>query len=107
MEGYEIAIGDQLIMDEALAYLATIMDLSQFDSDNNGVIDAVVMVNTLDIGDDDFHWAYRYWNFYTGESSREIYKQAPAKTMKVVYLMYHTMSPEMAIDRLKEAYKEN
>ena len=53
------------------------------------------------------YWAgyiYRYWNFYTGESSREIYKQAPAKTMKVVYLMYHTMSPEMAIDRLKEAY---
>ena len=56
------------------------------------------------------YWAgyiYRYWNFYTGESSREIYKQAPAKTMKVVYLMYHTMSPEMAIDRLKETYKEN
>ena len=24
--------------------------------------------------------------------------------MNVVYLMYHTMSPEMAIDRLKEAY---
>lgn len=56
------------------------------------------------------YWAgyiYRYWNIYTGESSREIYKQAPAKTMKVVYLMYHTMSPEMAIDRLKEAYSEN
>ena len=55
------------------------------------------------------YWAgyiYRYWNFYTGESSREIYKQAPAKTMNVVYLMYHTMSPEMAIDRLKEAYEE-
>ena len=49
-------------------------------------------------------YIYRYWNFYTGESSREIYKQAPAKTMKVVYLMYHTMSPEMAIDRLKESY---
>ncbi len=26
--------------------------------------------------------------------------------MKAVYLMYHTMSPEMAIDRLKEAYDE-
>lgn len=55
------------------------------------------------------YWAgyiYRYWNFYTGENSREIYKQAPAKTMNIVYLMYHTMSPEMAIDRLKEAYKE-
>lgn len=49
-------------------------------------------------------YIYRYWNFYTGESSKEIYKQAPTKTMNVVYLMYHTMSPEMAIDRLKEAY---
>ena len=48
-------------------------------------------------------YIYRYWHFYTGESSREIYKQASAKTMNVVYLMYHTMSPEMAIDRLKEA----
>lgn len=51
-------------------------------------------------------YIYRYWNFYTGESSKEIYRQAPAKTMRVVYLMYHTMSPEMAIDRLKEAYEE-
>ena len=47
-------------------------------------------------------YIYRYWNFYTGESSKAIYRQAPAKTMKAVYLMYHTMSPEMAIDRLKE-----
>lgn len=55
------------------------------------------------------YWAgyiYRYWNFYTKESSREIYKQAPIKTMNVVYYAYHTMSPEMAIDRLKEAYLE-
>ena len=65
--GDDIAIGDQLILDEALAYLATIMDLSKFDSDNNGVIDAVVMVNTLDIGEDDFQWAYRYWNIYTDD----------------------------------------
>ena len=52
-------------------------------------------------------YIYRYWNYYTGESSKEIYKQAPAKTMNVVYLMYHTMSPELAIDRLKEAYSNN
>lgn len=55
------------------------------------------------------YWAgylYRYWHLYTGESSREIYKQAPVKTMRIVYLMYHTMSPEMAIDRLKESYLE-
>lgn len=51
-------------------------------------------------------YIYRYWNIYTGESSKEIYKQAPAKTMQTVYLMYHTMSPEVAIDRLKESYRE-
>ena len=51
-------------------------------------------------------YLYRYWHIYTGESSREILKQASAKTMRIVYLMYHTMSPEMAIDRLKESYFE-
>ena len=68
IEGYEIANGDQLIIDEALAYLASKMDLSKFDSDNNGMIDAVVLVTTLDIdSDSDFHWAYRYWNMLTDE----------------------------------------
>ena len=49
-------------------------------------------------------YIYRYWNIYTGESSKDIYKQAPAKTMQTVYLMYHTMSPELAIERLKASY---
>ena len=65
--GDEIAIGDQLVLDEALAYLAGTMDLSQFDSDNNGIIDSVVLINTLDIGEEDFYWAYRYWNIYTDD----------------------------------------
>lgn len=51
-------------------------------------------------------YIYRYWNIYTGESSKDIYKQASAKTMQTVYLMYHTMSPELAINRLKESYNE-
>ena len=51
-------------------------------------------------------YLYRFWHYTTGEDSKEIYRQAPAKTMNMVYLMYHTMSPEIAIDRLKEAYNE-
>ena len=51
-------------------------------------------------------YLYRFWHFYTGESSKEIYKQATAKTMRVTYLPYHTFSVEMAIDRLKESYKK-
>lgn len=50
-------------------------------------------------------YLYRYWNIYTGDKSKEIYKKAPAKTMRVVWLNYHTMSPEMAIDRLIDSYR--
>lgn len=51
-------------------------------------------------------YVYRFWHFYTGESSKEIYKQAPAETMRITYLSYHTLSVEMAVDRLKESYAE-
>ena len=51
-------------------------------------------------------YVYRRWHYYTGESSKEIYKQAPAKTMRITYFPYHTMSVDMAIDRLKESYEE-
>ena len=49
-------------------------------------------------------YIYRYWHFYTGELSKEIYKQANAEIMRAMYLQYHTMRPEMAIDRMKETY---
>ncbi len=68
-DGTETPMGDQLVIDEALAYLAEIMDLSKFDSDSNGTIDAVVLVTTLEIDPDtDFYWAYRYWNIYADEN---------------------------------------
>ena len=71
-EGY--ANGDMLVMDEAIAYLATFMDLSKFDSDNNGFIDAIILVNTLDIdSDSDFNWAYRYWNYH-GDNDGNYYE---------------------------------
>ena len=58
-------IGDQVILNEALDYLDDFMDLSKFDSDGNGTIDAVVLINTLEIDKDhNFTWAYRYWNYY-------------------------------------------
>ena len=47
-------------------------------------------------------YLYRYWHFYTGETSREIYRQAPASVMRALFLPYHTLSNELAIDRLKE-----
>ena len=64
--GSEVFIGDQVLLDEILQSLSLSMDLSKFDSDDNGVIDAVIMINTLEIDEqNDFNWAYRYWNIYT------------------------------------------
>ena len=69
---------------------------------------ANTLITNGDLYDNEtLYWSgylYRYWHFYTGETSKEIYKQAPASVMRSMYLMYHTMSPEMAIDRLKETY---
>ncbi|MBR2885822.1 MAG: hypothetical protein IKB93_13700 [Clostridia bacterium] len=49
-------------------------------------------------------YLYRYWHFYTGEKSSQIYKQAPVETMKRNYMMFHTMDPSLAIEDLKEIY---
>lgn len=54
---------------------------------------------------DTLYWIgylYRAWHFYTGESSKAIHKQAPAKELNSLFLAYHCMDVKMAIDRLKE-----
>ena len=79
--------------------------MSRMEDENPDAIDS----NGNVFDNETLYWTgyiYRYWNIYTGESSKDIYKQAPVKTMQTVYLMYHTMSPELAIDRLKESYNK-
>ena len=51
-------------------------------------------------------YIYRYWHYYTGESSAKIIRQAPAATMKRNYMMFHTMDPELAIEDLKEIHNQ-
>ena len=64
--GSKLNIGDQMVLDEALAYLESRMDLSKFDTDKNSIIDSVVLITTLDVDSDtDFQWAFRFWNLYT------------------------------------------
>lgn len=49
-------------------------------------------------------YVYRYWHYYTGENSAQIYRQAPVTTIKRNYMMFHTMAPSLAIEDLKEIY---
>ncbi|MCD8018687.1 MAG: CRISPR-associated helicase Cas3' [Clostridiales bacterium] len=51
-------------------------------------------------------YVYRYWHYYSGESSWEIYKIADAGTMEKCWLGFHTLDVEMAIDDLKEIYRQ-
>lgn len=51
-------------------------------------------------------YTYRYWHYYTNEYSRDIYKTADAKTMSECWLGFHTLDVEMAIDDLKEIYRQ-
>ncbi len=52
-------------------------------------------------------YIYRYWHYYTNESSGAIYKTADAVTMNECWLGFHTLDVEMAIDDLKEIYRQN
>lgn len=55
------------------------------------------------------YWAgylYRFWHFATGEDSKEIYRQAPAETMSRNWLIFRTLAPEVAIEDLKEIYRQ-
>ena len=47
-------------------------------------------------------YIYRYWNYVTGKSSKEIYKQAPVKVMRQNYARLYMMTPEEVIELLKE-----
>ena len=47
-------------------------------------------------------YIYRYWHFYKGESSAEIFRHANGETMAIAYPGYHTLDCAQAIDRLLE-----
>lgn len=80
--------GDQVLMDEILKELSKTMDLSLFDSDGNTTIDAVVLINNLEVGDDDFHWAYRYWNLY-GDDDGNYYEYDGVSANDYLWASYY------------------
>lgn len=49
-------------------------------------------------------YTYRYWHYYTAESSQEIYKIADAQTMNRCWPGFYTLDVEMAVDDLKELH---
>lgn len=52
-------------------------------------------------------YTYRYWHYYTGESSKEIFRIADGKTMDYCWLGYHTYDTAIAIDELKDDFNSH
>ena len=78
--------------------------LEELEDEAKGLEKAGIIYNK-----DVMYWTgyiYRYWHYYTNEDSREIYKIADAKTMNECWLGFHTLDVEMAIDDLKDIYKQ-
>ena len=68
-----------------------------------------ILENLMDYDQEEVYWmgyVYRYWHFYTGESSRQIYSQADGPLMRSCYLGFHTLDPAMAVEDLKEIYNQ-
>lgn len=55
--------GVDLIINEALAYLSNKIDLSIYDENNDGIIDALYLIYSKNYDpNDDFWWAYQYYD---------------------------------------------
>lgn len=48
-------------------------------------------------------YIYRYWAYISQISSKHIYKQIKPDELKALYFPYHSLDPEVAIERIKEA----
>lgn len=61
--------GEEVILTEALAYYEPLIDLSDYDTNGDGVIDAVYLIYSapVDYDEADFYWAYVTW--YYGENT--------------------------------------
>mgnify|MGYP001051126409 CR=1 FL=1 len=57
--------GDNVLLHEVLAYYESRLDLTKYDTNGDGAIDAVYLIYSapVDYSDDSFYWAYVTWNY--------------------------------------------
>lgn len=51
-------------------------------------------------------YLYRFWHYYTNESSKGIYKQATALFVKQNWDAFHSISPDIVIEYFKELHNK-
>lgn len=48
-------------------------------------------------------YIYRYWSYMSQKSSKQIYQLVKPNELRKLYFPYHSLDPEMSIERIKEA----
>ena len=72
--------GSTIILEEALEYFSDTYDYSDFDSNKDGYIDAVYLIYNVPIGgngshyEEDFYWAFTYWDMSSDERTYQATK---------------------------------
>ena len=57
-------------------------------------------------GTEEIYWTgyiYRYWSYISQKSSKQIYQIIKPNELRKLYFPYHSLDPEMAIERIKES----
>lgn len=98
-----------------LSDLAKRMDREGFLFDATDVTDALREIElqfgtseygTIKYGREEIYWTgyiYRYWAYIAGKSSKQIYRIVKPDELEKLYFPYHSLDPEQAIERIKEA----
>lgn len=98
-----------------LSALAKRMDKEGFLYDSIDVSDALQEIEDQfgaseygkdKFGEEELYWTgylYRYWAYINGKSSKQIYKLIKPDELRKLYFPYHSLDPEQAIERIKEA----
>lgn len=95
--------------------LAKRMDTEGFLFDSIDVTDALSEIEnqfgpsdygTVKFSAEELYWAgyiYRYWSYTSRKNSKQIYQILKPDELQKLYFPYHSLDPEIAIERIKEA----
>lgn len=87
--------GEQIVINEILNQIHNEgIDLSKYDSDNNGFIDAIVCIDTLNASkyvntySSNMYWAFCYYNYYLNNKTNKLYKYNDVSMLSYLWMSY-------------------
>lgn len=87
--------GEQIVINEILNQIHNEgIDLAKYDSDNNGFIDAIVCIDTLNAtryvssSSSNMYWAFCYYNYYLNNKTNKLYKYNNVAMLTYLWMGY-------------------